>query len=805
MLDTLRQDVRFAVRQLWVRPALTMGAVLTLALGIGANGAIFSVVNGVLLRPLSYGEPDRLTAVWHREVEDGSLSAVSYENYEDWRAETAAFDDMAAFSRSTVTLLAGEVAERLPGERVTPNAFRVLGIAPALGRDFLAEDAVEGAPPVVMLSHGLFARAYGGDVTLVGRTVRLSGVEHEVIGVMPQGFRTPFFGESELWRPMDEGTACGRGCWFARVAGRLAHGFTLAEAQAQLDVLGEQLATEYPDDNGNVRIAAVGLRDWIVGDVRPALLVLLAGVALVLLIACVNVANLLLARAVSREREVAVRAALGASRSRIAVQLLTESVVLALLGGLAGVYVAYMAVDALIALAPQDLPRLDAVQVDGVVLAVMIVAAAGTGVMFGLVPALHASRADTGGALGSDRSGAGRRGKGRLRDGLVVAQVALALTLLVGAGLLFKSFMTLVRVDPGFDPRGLLTAETRFGGERYSEGAARIDFYEELFASLEARPDVDAAAGVWLMPITDGSVISSLEVEGRPDVSPVDQPEASMRAVTEGYFQLMRIPLIAGRRLLRSDNADARRVIIISESMARELWPNEDPVGQRIRFGLEFESPEPWREVVGVVGDVKLHGLEDRDRAVAYVPYRQFTIGSLAVALRTTADPTELAAPFRAAVGSIDPQVAVYDVSTMDRLIAASLAERRFFMLLLGLFAAVAAALASVGLYAVTSYTVGSRTREMGIRIAVGAQAADVQRGVLSRAGAVAAIGLVFGLAAALALTRLMQSLLFQTSHLDPFVFAAVAVLLAGVALLAAWLPARRASRVNPIVALREE
>jgi predicted permease len=568
--------------------------------------------------------------------------------------------------------------------------------------------------------------------------------------------------------------------------------------------VGERLQTEYPDANADVRVAAVGLRDEIVGDVRPALLVILVGVGLVLLIACVNVANLLLARAIAREREVAVRAALGASRGRITKQLLTESVVLALVGGLAGVYVAYMAVDALIVLAPQDLPRLDVVRVDGLVLAAMTVLTTGTGVLFGLVPAFHASRADAGGALGSDRSVAGRQSRGRLRDALVVSQMALAVTLLVGAGLLLKSFVTLVRVDPGFDPRGLLTAETRFSGERYS-GPARLDFYEELFTRMEARPDVDAAAGVWLLPFTTGAVISSIEVEGRPDVAPTEEPEASMRPVTDGYFELMRIPLVAGRRLQRSDDTNTQRVVVISESMARDIWADEDPIGRQIRFGMQFEDPEPWREVVGVVGDVKLRGLDDEDRAIAYVPYRQFTIGSLAVALRTAGDPAELAAPFRATVRSIDPQVAVYDVSTMDRLVAASLAERRFFMLLLGLFAALAAILASVGIYAVTSYVVGSRTREMGIRIAVGAQAGEVQRGVLTRAGSVAALGLAIGLAAAFGLTRLMRSLLFETSHVDPLVFSGMAALLAGVALLAAWLPARRASRVDPMIALRQE
>jgi predicted permease len=804
MFDRLRQDILYAFRQLRVRPGLSIAAVLTLALGIGANGAIFSVVNGVLLRPLPYGDPDELTAVWHQEGPGGDLVSVSYENFQDWRAETETFADMAAFSRSTVTLLTDDVAERLPGAMITPNTFRLLRIPPALGRDFVADDAIDGATPVVMLSHGLFMGAFGGDAGMIGSTLRLSGVEHQVIGVMPAGFRTPFFEEAELWRPMGDDAACGRGCWFARVVGRLEPGTSLEEAQAELDVVGERLQTEYPDANADVRVAAVGLRDEIVGDVRPALLVILVGVGLVLLIACVNVANLLLARAIAREREVAVRAALGASRGRITKQLLTESVVLALVGGLAGVYVAYMAVDALIVLAPQDLPRLDVVRVDGLVLAAMTVLTTGTGVLFGLVPAFHASRADAGGALGSDRSVAGRQSRGRLRDALVVSQMALAVTLLVGAGLLLKSFVTLVRVDPGFDPRGLLTAETRFSGERYS-GPARLDFYEELFTRMEARPDVDAAAGVWLLPFTTGAVISSIEVEGRPDVAPTEEPEASMRPVTDGYFELMRIPLVAGRRLQRSDDTNTQRVVVISESMARDIWADEDPIGRQIRFGMQFEDSEPWREVVGVVGDVKLRGLDDEDRAIAYVPYRQFTIGSLAVALRTAGDPAELAAPFRATVRSIDPQVAVYDVSTMDRLVAASLAERRFFMLLLGLFAALAAILASVGIYAVTSYVVGSRTREMGIRIAVGAQAGEVQRGVLTRAGSVAALGLAIGLAAAFGLTRLMRSLLFETSHVDPLVFSGMAALLAGVALLAAWLPARRASRVDPMIALRQE
>jgi putative ABC transport system permease protein len=805
VLDTLRQDVHFALRQLRSRPGLTLGAVLTLALGIGANGAIFSVVNGVLLRPLPYHEPERLAAVWNREIPDGELSSTSLENYEDWRSQAPAFADMAASGRATATLITGELAQRIPGARVTPNMFRVLGVAPLLGREFVPDDAVDGAPRVVVLSHGLFLRAYGGDPSLVGRSVRLSGTEFEVIGVMPAGFKTPFFPEAEFWRPLSADAACGRGCWFARVVGRLAPDATMEAAQTQLDVLGERLAAQYPDDNANVRIAAVRLHDWLIGDVRPALLVMLGGVGLVLLVACVNVANLLLARAIARAREVAVRAALGATRRRVAAQLLTESVVLALVAGAAGVYVAYMAVDGLLALAPSDLPRLEAVQLDGPVIAVMTALAVVTGILFGLLPALHATRGDPGLALGRDRSAAGRRGGNRWRDTLVVTQIALALTLLVGAGLLLKSFVTLQRVDPGFEPRGLLTAETSFSGERYREGGSRVALYDEVFAAMEARRDVEVAAGVWLLPIYEGDVVSSLEVEGRPDVSPADQPAASMRPVIGDYFRAMRIPLVAGRRLGPSDNANSRPVIVISESMARDVWPGEDPIGHRVRFGLAFQREEPWREVVGVVGDVKLQGLDDEDRSVVYIPYRQFAIGSLSVVLRTSGDPARLAAPFRAAVRSIDPQVAVYDVSTMDRIVGASLAERRFFMVLLSLFAAIAMTVAAVGIYSVTSYLVSSRTREMGIRIAVGASGSAVQRGVLARTARVALIGIALGLAAAFWLTRLMHGLLFQTSPLDPMVLPLVAVLLAAVSLLAAWLPARRAAQVDPLVALRQE
>ncbi|NIR44375.1 MAG: ABC transporter permease [Gemmatimonadetes bacterium] len=805
MLGTLTQDVRFAIRQLINRPGFTAGAVLTLALGIGANSAIFSVVNGVLLRPLPYEASDRLMALWHRDIEDGDLGSTSLENFRDWKEQAAAFGDMAAFGRATGTLMTDEVAQRLSGARVTTNTFRLLGVSPRLGRDFVEDDAVEGAGRVVILSHGLFARTFGGDPNLIGRTVRLSGVEHEVIGVMPRGFHTPHYREAEFWRPLGEAAGCGRGCWFARVVGRLAPGATRDEVRAQLDVVGERLAAEYPDDNKNVRIAAVPIREELVGDVRPALLVMLVGVGLVLLIACVNVANLLLARAISRERELALRAAIGASRARIVRQLLTESVTLAAIGGAVGVYVAFLVVDALIALSPPGLPRLDAVGLDGPVIAAMAALAMLTGIVFGLVPALHAGRTDAGGALTRDRSATWRHGRGRLRDALVVAEISLALTLLVGAGLLLKSFITLLRVDPGFDADGLLTAETQFIGERYAQGPPRIAFYDELFARLESRSDVTSAAGVWLLPITEGDVVSGIEVEGRPDVLPSDQPAASMRAVTDGYFEAMGIPLISGRRILASDDANGRRVIVISESMAREIWPDQDPIGRRIRFGLRFEDPEPWREVVGVVGDVKLQGLDDRDRAIAYMPYRQFAVGSLSVVLRTTGDPARLAAPFRAAVRSVDPQVVVYDIASMDRIVSASLAERRFFMLLLSAFAALAVTLASVGIYAVTNYSVRSRTKELGIRMAIGARATDVQRAVLVRAAVVAALGVGLGGGAALGLTRLMQGLLFRTSPLDPMVFVGVALLLAVVTLFAAWLPARRAALVDPLRALRQE
>ncbi len=564
-------------------------------------------------------------------------------------------------------------------------------------------------------------------------------------------------------------------------------------------MVAERLAAAYPDDNRNVGATVVPLREHVVGDVQPALLVLLAGVGLVLLIACANVANLLLARAVSREHEVAVRMAIGASGGRIARQLLTESVILAVFGGAAGLYVAYLAVDGLVALSPPDLPRLDAVQVDGRVVGAMAALALATGVLFGLVPAFHAVRRRAGSVLGTGRGA--RRGRGRLRDGLVVAEVALALTLLIGAGLLVKSFATLTSVDPGFDAEHLLSAETSFP---YDEPATRIAFYDGLFERLEARPDVVSAAGVWLLPITTQDIISSIEVEGRPDV-PGERPSASMRAVTEGYFETLRIPLAAGRGFLPADDANGREVVVISETMARQLWPDEDPLGQRIRLGLQFGGPEPWREVVGVVGDVKMQGLDDRDRAVIYLPYRQFTFGALSVVLRTADRPAELVAPLRAAVDELDPRVLLYGVDTMERIVSASVGERRFFVLLLGLFAALAATLASVGIYAVTSYAVGSRTRELGIRMAVGARAGDVLRMVLLRAGSVAGIGLGLGVAAALGLTRFIGGLLFQTSPLDPTVFLGVATLLAGVALLAAWVPARRAARVDPMTTLREE
>lgn len=805
MFDTLRQDLRFALRQLRARPGLTAGAVITLALGIGANGAIFSVIRGVLLRPLAYEAPEQLAALWSRSLHDDDLSVVSLENFQDWREQATAFQDMAATSRAPTTLMTDEAARRVPAARVTPNTFRLLGVAPLIGRDFVDDDTIEGAPPVVILSHGLFLRAFGGDGSIIGQRVSLSGTEFEVIGVMPRGFHTPLLPEAELWRPLEARAACGRGCFFARVVGRLAPDATLETARSQLDVVGERLAAEYPEDNENVGVSAVPLHEQMVGDVKPALLVLFAGVGLVLLIACVNVANLLLTRAISRSREVGIRVAVGASRGRILRQLLTEGVVLACLGGALGAYLAYAAVDALVALSPPDLPRLDAVRVDGLVVAMMAALAVGTGILFGLVPAVFAVRADAGGELGGERSGTAQRGRGRVRDALVAAEVALALTLLVGAGLLVKSFVTLVGVDPGFDPEHLMTAETQFLGEPYRDAAARIGFYDELFERLEARPDVVSASGVWLLPMLEQDVISSLEVEGRPDVSPADQPAASMRAVTDDYFETMRIPLLAGRRLLSSDDADGRRVIVVSRSLARTVWPNEDPIGRRIRFGLRFEREEPWREVVGVVGDVKLQGLDDRDRSVAYIPYRQFTFGSLSVVLRVTGDPTRLAAPFRATARSVDANVVIYDIGTMDDMLADSLAQRRFFMMLLATFAALAIVLAAVGIYAVTSYAVGSRVREMGIRLAIGARAADVQRAVLTRASGATALGVVVGTLAALGLTRLMQGLLFNTSPLDPVVFVGVAALLAGVALMAAWLPARRAGRVDPVVVLRQE
>ena len=807
-LDIVRHDLRFGLRQLRRNPVFTVVTLVTLALGIGANTAIFSVVDGILFRPLPFPESGELVNVWTDVSERGGPSDewLSYPNFHDLRAEVSSLESLAAWGGWRPTLTGEGEAEQLTGGQVTHDMFGgVLGVEPALGRDFGPADDQPGAAQQVILSNGFWQRAFGGDPGVVGRTIQLNGSAWEVIGVMPPRFRPPFVPDAEVWTtarvdPEDQF----RGGYSWRAVGRRGAGSSLEALDAELRVVGSRLEGEYPESNVDMTFDAVALRDDLVREAKGGLLVLLAAVGFVLLVACVNVANLLLARSSGRAEELAVRSALGAGRSRIVRQMLTEAGLLALMGGAAGVVVALVGTDLLVALAPEGTPRLDEVAVDARVLGVTALVTVLAGFLFGLAPALRAARTDAQTAIREGGRGrTGKRGAVRARGLLVVGQVGLALVLLVGAGLVVQSFRNLRTAELGFRPGNVLTMQINLPGEGYESGDRLRTFYDRLESQLAAVPGVEQVAFTSTVPLTgfDGDV--SFNIEGKPLPAP-GQPQATwFRRVTPGYFETMGIPLRSGRPFLPSDDENAARVLIINETFATRYFPSENAVGKRINLG----SPDDpvWREIVGVVADVRNFGIREESRVASYSPYDQTPAGYVFPVLRTSVPPESVVPGARAALAEIDETLAAGRVASMEELVVQAIAGDRFVALLLSLFAGLALVLAVVGLYGVVAYGVGRRLREMGVRMAVGAAGTDIAVLVLRQSLTMVVAGIVLGLLVAAALTRLMEGILFGVAALDPVTFGGVALVLLAAGTAAAAVPAIRAARVDLIRVLTAE
>jgi putative ABC transport system permease protein len=810
-METLVQDLRYAVRSLLNHPGFTVVAVLTLALGIGANTAIFSVVNGVLLAPLPYREPDRLVTVNHFYPSLNNLRApVSVPGFRDYSARTDLFASAAVENGIAMNLTGSGEPERVNVTLVTGQFFPLLGVAPALGRALQPDEAEAGKNHVAVLSWGFWQQKYGGDRGVLGRKLTLDNEDYEIVGVMPARFQDFFSRRTDLFAPAVFKPADfadnRRTNEFLPFIGRLAPGVTVERAQTELHALAVRLRTTYTNSySPDWDLKVTALSDEASRGVRSGLLILLGAVAAVLLIACANVANLQLARTAARARDVAVRVALGASPRRLMRYLLTESVVLALAGGAVGVLLALWGVPALLALSSGNLPATARVGVDIRVLGFAVLVSLGTGLLFGFAPALQMARTDLHESLKEGGRSVGHRSSLRLRRGLVVSTVALALTLLVGAGLLIRSFARVVGVDPGFRPDHLLTFSVSLSQAKYPNDTVRVQVLERLNAALNATPGIVSAGGTSNIPFGGNWSTSSFNVEGYQPPPNAPMPWGDMREVTPTFLRTMRAPLKAGRQFTDADRAASPAVCIVDEELVHRYWPNVDPIGKRITFNNLSDSSIQWIQVVGVVGHMAHEGLDAQKRVQVYFPLAQNGLPFLGFTVRTTGDPLAALGAVRTAVRSVDPELPLANVNSMDHLIEQSTGSRRFAMLLLAGFAMLAMTLASIGLYGVMSYTVTQRARELGVRLALGADSREVLGLVLLQGLKLALTGVAIGLLTAFAVTRVMKNMLFNLSATDPLTFLAIALLLVAVALVASYLPALRATRVNPIEALRSE
>ena len=812
-MTAIFKDLRYGLRMLLHNPLSTLVAVIALALGIGANSAIFSVVNAVLLRPLPYTDSEHLVVVWETKPSKGiQQELVSPPNYRDWVEQNRSFDRIGAFRAQAAVLTGGQLPEKIETAWITPSVFEMLGIQTAIGRRFSPQEDQPGRNHVAVLGYGLWQRRFGGDPGILGQTVTLDGTSFTVIGVAPRDFRlldTP----SELWMPytLDSKELSQRGFHTLKVIAHLKPGVTLDQARSQMQSIAAGLEQQYADLNAGWSTKVIPMRDQMVGDIRPTLWTLLVAVVFVLLIACANVANLLLARAGGREKEIALRTALGANPGRLVRQLLTESVMLGLAGGLLGLLLASWSIVVLQQFGPANLPRMKEISIDWRVLAFTLVVSILTGIVFGLAPALGTIKSDLNSILKtSGRGTTGSRRRAQLRNALVVAEIACCVVLLSGAGLLIRSFVRLESVDPGFRPDHVLTMQISLPEMRYS-GLKVAQFYKQLIERMQAMPGVQYAGLARNLPLSGSDASLNFVVENRPVVSSADQPRAKYRAASADYFAAMGIPLMRGRYFERTDGDKTPGVAIINDTMARRFFPNENPLGKRMKAGFDDSV---WCTIVGIVGDVKHTGLDAEINPEMYYHYLQvppalmtFVEGTMTVVLRTQADPSSMITSARTEVHKLDPDLAIFNAKSMEDLVGGSLARTKFRTMLLGSFAAAALILAAIGLYGVIAYSVTQRTNELGVRMALGAQKSDVLKLVVGHGAQLAALGIAIGLVSAFGLMRVISTfqLLFGVKATDPLTFAATALLILVVALAACMVPALRAIKVEPVVALRYE
>jgi predicted permease len=816
-METLRQDLSYGFRTLFKNPGFTAVAVLSLAIGIGANIAIFSVINALLLRPLPYQDADRLAILWQRSP---GLNVA-----QDWfspgqcldvKAENQVFEQVAVTIGASFNLTGQGGPEHVDGARATSSLFPLLGAKAALGRVFLPEEDSPGKPATVILSHGFWSRRFGGDPQVIGKTLVLSGSSFEIVGVMQPGFsltKEVMLTVNAIERadvllplPMSEGARTNRGNEDFNIFAKLKPGVSLAQAQADMDVIAGRMKQRYPENypaHGGLTISVVPLLKQVVGEIDLALYVLLATVGFVLLIACANVANLLLARATVRQKEIAIRAAVGASRARIARQLLTESALLALTGGMLGMVIALGAGEALRAFGPENIPRLNEIGVDGRVVAFTLFISMLTGVVFGLAPALRASRVDLNETLKEGGRGADRgHGRHMTRKLLAVFEVALSLIVLICAGLLIRSYRRVVNAHPGFDSRNVHAMRLSLPGARYSTPESIVGFFRQVGERLERTPGVESVGTSYSLPMSAVAFAwEPITIDGYAPPTAQDTIISNVRIINPGYFDVMRIPLKLGRYFTGQDIKGTQETVIVNEALAERFWPNEYPIGKRLQRG----KSGPWRTVVGVISDTKEYSAEKEPPIAVYYPAEQVIARNMYLVIRTTSDPVPMTAAIVKEIQAVDPEMPVYDIGSMDQRLYGSLARQRFSMFLLGVFALIALILAAIGVYGVMAYSVSQRTHEIGVRIALGARPDAILRLVIRQALILAALGIAIGLVGAFALTRVMSSLLFGVSATDLLTFVITSLLLGSIALMASYIPARRAAKVDPIAALQHE
>jgi putative ABC transport system permease protein len=822
-MENLLHDLRYGFRTLIKNVGFTVVAVIALALGTGANSAIFSIVNAVLLRPLPYASPDNLMIVWGKNLKTPDQDyGVSAPDYVDYRDQCQSFEGVASFTYDDFNLSGGDMPDHAQGTVVSANFFDVLGVKPALGRTTTADDGLPGADHVVVISNGLWNRRYGSDRNLIGQTITLNGASFTVIGVTPPNFQSPEKGD-ELWIPMsfDGGDRAripssatpemlsNRSVRFLKVVARLKPGVTRERTQEEMNSITSHIEEQYPNTNTGIYASLVSIKEVLIGKIWAVLVTLFAAVGLVLLIACANVANLLLARAASRQKEIAIRVALGAGRGRLIRQLLTESVLLALVGGVLGLLLAFGAIKLMVAINPANIPRLSEINIDGRVLGFTLLISLLTGVIFGLIPALQSTKPDLNETLKAEgaRGSTGGIRKQRVRSILVISEVALTALLLIGAGLMIKSFYSLQKVNLGFNPESVLTMQVNLPAVKYSEDSQIASFYDQVLQRVQALPGVQVAGAATSIPLMDRKFLRRFTIDGRAPATPNERLMSHYRSISQDYHRAMGISLLKGRYFTEQDREKSAPAIIINDSMARRYWPDEeDPTGRHIT--IPSDGPIS-REIVGVVADVKHEKLDAESGSEMYVPYLQSPYTFMGIVVRTATDPAQMTSAVRSQILAVDPSQAVYDVKTMRQMVSESVSQPRLNTLLLTLFAGIALVLAAVGIYGVMSTAVNQRRHEIGIRMAVGARPTDILKMIVGQGMALALAGMVIGVVVAFLLaffaTRIIEGFLFGVSATDLTIFIGIPLLLALVALLSCYIPARRATRVDPMIALRAE